>query len=65
LVCRPEDNLRGAEVCSEHYSISERDTVEAAMQDVARPALSQYCSLFSGVVKGKCALGPFLSILVI
>jgi hypothetical protein len=26
LVCCPEDDLRGAEVVSEHYSISERDT---------------------------------------
>jgi hypothetical protein len=51
-VCRPEDNLRGAEVCLEHYSISKRDTVEAAMQDAARPALSQYCSLFSWVANG-------------
>jgi hypothetical protein len=40
LVRRPEDDLRGAEVCSEHYSISEHDTVKAAMQDVAWRALS-------------------------
>jgi hypothetical protein len=40
LVRRPEHDLQGTEVCSEHYSISERDTVEAAMQDVARRALS-------------------------
>jgi hypothetical protein len=49
LVRRPDDDLRGAEAFSEHYSITERDTVEAAMQDAARRALSQYCSLFSGV----------------
>ena len=49
LVCRLDDDLRGAEAFSEHYSITERDTVEAAMQDAARRALSQYCSLFSGV----------------
>jgi hypothetical protein len=52
LVRRPEDDLQGAEVFSEHYSISERDTVEAAIQDAARRALSQYCSLFSGVADG-------------
>jgi hypothetical protein len=40
LVCRPEDDLRGAEAFSEHYSISERDTAEVAMQDAARRALS-------------------------
>jgi hypothetical protein len=40
LVRCPEDDLRGAEVCSEHYSISEQDTAEAAMQDVSRHALS-------------------------
>jgi hypothetical protein len=48
-VHHPDDDLRGAEAFSEHYSITERDTTEAAMQDVARHALSQYCSLFSGV----------------
>jgi hypothetical protein len=52
LVCRPDDDLRGAEVFSEHYSITERDTAEAAMQDAARQTLSQYCSLFSGVADG-------------
>jgi hypothetical protein len=52
LVRRPEDDLRGAEAVLEHYSISERDTVEAAMQDAARRALSQYCSLFGGVADG-------------
>jgi hypothetical protein len=40
LVRRPDDDLRGAEAFSEHYSINERDTVEAAMQDAARRALS-------------------------
>jgi hypothetical protein len=52
LVRRPDDDLRGAEAFSEHYSITERDTAEAAMQDAARRALSQYCSLFSGVADG-------------
>jgi hypothetical protein len=52
LVHRPDDDLRGAEAFSEHYSITERDTAEAAMQDAARRALSQYCSLFSRVVDG-------------
>jgi hypothetical protein len=33
LVRRPENSLWGAEVCSEHYSISEPDSAEAAMQD--------------------------------
>jgi hypothetical protein len=49
LVRRPDDDLWGAEAFSEHYSITERDTAEAAMQDAARRALSQYCSLFSEV----------------
>jgi hypothetical protein len=48
----PDDDLRGAEAFSEHYSITERDTAEAAMQDAARRALSQYCSLFSRVADG-------------
>jgi hypothetical protein len=52
LVCRPENSLRGAEVCSEHYSISKRDSAEAAMQDAARRALSHYCSVFGGVADG-------------
>jgi hypothetical protein len=52
LVHRPDDDLRGAEAFSEHYSITERDSAEAAMQDAARHALSQYCSLFSGVADG-------------
>jgi hypothetical protein len=52
LVRRPNNDLRGAEAFSEHYSITKRDTAEAAMQDAARQALSQYCSLFSGVADG-------------
>jgi hypothetical protein len=52
LICRPKDSLRGAEVCSEHYSISERDSAEAAIQDVARRALSHYCLVFGGVADG-------------
>jgi hypothetical protein len=51
-VRRPEDDLQGAKACSEHYAIFERDTTEAAMQDVARCALSQYCSSFGGVANG-------------
>jgi hypothetical protein len=51
-VRHPDDDLRGAEAFSEHYSITKRDTAEAAMQDAARWALSQYCSLFSGVADG-------------
>ena len=46
---RPDDDLRGAEAFSEHYSITERDTAEAAMQDAARRTLSQYCLMFSRV----------------
>jgi hypothetical protein len=49
LVRHMEDRLRGAEVCSEHYSISERDSAEAVMQDAARHALSHYCSVLGGV----------------
>jgi hypothetical protein len=52
LVPRPENSLRVAEVCSEHYSISERDSTEAAMQDAARRALSHYCSVLGGVADG-------------
>jgi hypothetical protein len=52
LVRRPENNLWGAEVCSEHYSISERDSAEAAMQDAARRALSHYYSVLGGVAEG-------------
>jgi hypothetical protein len=51
-VRRPDNDLRGAEAFLEYYSITERDTAEAVMQDAARRALSQYCSLFSGVVDG-------------
>jgi hypothetical protein len=49
LMHRPDNDLQGVEAFSEHYSITERGTAEAAMQDAARRALSQYCSLFSGV----------------
>jgi hypothetical protein len=52
LVRCPDDDLQGAEAFLEDYSITERDIVEAAMQDVGRHALSQYCSLFSGVADG-------------
>jgi hypothetical protein len=52
LVRHPENSLRGAEVCSEHFSISKRDSAEAAMQDSARRALSHYCSVFGGVADG-------------
>jgi hypothetical protein len=52
LVRRPENSLRGAEICSEHYSISERDSVEAAMQDAAWHALSHYCSVLGGIADG-------------
>jgi hypothetical protein len=52
LVRRPEISLRGAEACSEHYSISERDSAEAAMQDAARRVLSHYCSVLGGVADG-------------
>jgi hypothetical protein len=49
LVRRPENSLRGVEICSEHYSIYEQDSVEAAMQDAAWRALSHYCSVLDGV----------------
>jgi hypothetical protein len=52
LVRCPDNDLQGVEAFSEHYSITERDTAETAMQDAARRALSQYCSLFSGVADG-------------
>jgi hypothetical protein len=52
LVRHLENSLRGAEVCSEHYSSSERDSAEAAMQDAARRALSHYCSVIGGVADG-------------
>jgi hypothetical protein len=40
LVRRPDNGLRGAEVYSKHYSISEQDSAEAAMQDATWRALS-------------------------
>jgi hypothetical protein len=52
LVRRSDDDIQGAEAYLEHCSITERDTTEAAMQDVAWRALSQYYSLFSGVADG-------------
>jgi hypothetical protein len=39
-VRRPDDDLRGAEAFLKHYSITERDNAEAAMQDATRCALS-------------------------
>jgi hypothetical protein len=51
-VRRPDDDIRCAEAFSEHYSITERDTAEVAMQDAARRTLSQNCSLFSRVADG-------------
>jgi hypothetical protein len=52
LVRRPDDDLWGVAAFLEHYSITKRDTAEAAMPDAARRALSQYCLLFSGVANG-------------
>jgi hypothetical protein len=52
LVRRPENSLCGAEVCSEHYSISKQDSAEVAMQDATRCALSHYCSVLGGVADG-------------
>jgi hypothetical protein len=52
LVRRPENSLRGAEICSEHYSISEWNSTEAAMQDAARRALSHYYLVLGGVADG-------------
>jgi hypothetical protein len=51
-VRRRDNDLQGAEAFSEHYSITERDTAEVAMQDAARRALLKYCTLFSGVADG-------------
>jgi hypothetical protein len=51
-VRRPENSLQDVEVCLEHFSISERDLAEAAMQDAAWRALSHYCSVFGGVADG-------------
>jgi hypothetical protein len=48
LVRRPENSLWGAEICLEHYPISERDSAEANMQDAAWRALSHYCSMLGG-----------------
>jgi hypothetical protein len=47
-----ENSLRGAEICSEHYSISERDSAEAVLQDATRRALSHYYSVLGGVADG-------------
>jgi hypothetical protein len=52
LVRCPENSLRGSEVCSEHYYISERDSAEATMQEAARRALLHYCSVLGGVANG-------------
>jgi hypothetical protein len=52
LVRRLDDDLWGVAAFSEHYSISERDTVEVVMQDAARRVLSQYYSLFNEVANG-------------
>jgi hypothetical protein len=49
LVRRLANSLRGAEVCSEHYFISKRDSAKAAMQDAAWRALSHYCSVLGAV----------------
>jgi hypothetical protein len=61
LVRRPESSLRGAEICLEHYSISERDSAEAAMQDAARRALSHYCSVLGVIVSPVGEDNPRLS----
>jgi hypothetical protein len=52
LVRHPNNDLWGVEAFSGHYSTTEKDTAEAAMQDAARHALSQYFLLFSGVANG-------------
>jgi hypothetical protein len=52
LVCHLENGLQGAQVCSEHYSISKRDSAEVAMQDAGRRALSHYGSMLGGVADG-------------
>jgi hypothetical protein len=51
-VRRLENSLRGAEIFSEHYSISKRDSAEVAMQDAAQRALLHYCSVLGGVADG-------------
>jgi hypothetical protein len=48
LVRHSDDDLRGAEAFLEHYSIIERDTAEAAMQNAARQALSQFAHCSAG-----------------
>jgi hypothetical protein len=45
-------STRTAGVCSEHYSISEQDLAEAAMQDAARRALPHYCLVLGRVADG-------------
>jgi hypothetical protein len=47
-----DDDLRGTEAFLEHYSITERNTTEAVMQDAAWRALSEYFLLFNGVADG-------------
>jgi hypothetical protein len=71
LVRHLDDDLRGAEAFSKHYSITERDTAVEAMQDAALRALSQYCSLFSGVADGldlkyypRCSTGSAGGVIV-
>jgi hypothetical protein len=71
LVRCPDDDIRGAEAFSEHYSITERDTTEAAMQDAARRTLYQYCSLFSEATDGldlkyypRCSTGSAGGVIV-
>jgi hypothetical protein len=49
LVRHPENSLWGPEVCSKHYSISERGSTEVAMQDATRRVVSHYCSVLGGV----------------
>jgi hypothetical protein len=71
LVRRLDDDLRGADAYSENYSITEWDTAKAAMQVVARRALSQYCSLFCGVTDSlnlkyypRCSIGSTGGVIV-
>jgi hypothetical protein len=47
-VRRLVDDLRGVEAYSEHYYITERDTVDATMKDVARV---HFCSIV------RCSVG--------
>jgi hypothetical protein len=37
LLCRPDNDLRGAEAFLDHYSITDRDTAEATIQDCKAP----------------------------